>query len=183
MGNITGNHDMARFISYASGGLRYDEDPKVAGWTRDITVWNPVGYARLRMLTAYLSAIPGLPVVYYGDEIGMPGGDDPDNRRDMRFAGLNPEEQKTKSTCAALMKLRSTHMAALYGETEMRLEGKVLTVHRHYFSEDLWYVLNLDAMPAKVKSPAYNLRALINGSPKDGETWLLPAWGFEVFAR
>lgn len=183
MGYITGNHDMARFISYASNSLRFDEDPKEAGWNRDITVWNPVGYLRLRMLTAYLASIPGLPVIYYGDEIGMPGGDDPDNRRDMRFSGLNPEEVLTKRSCAQLMKLRRNHMATLYGETELRVEGRVLIVHRHYFSEDLWFVFNLDAIPAKVKSPAYGLKAMVNRSPIEGQMVSLGAWGFEVLGR
>jgi cyclomaltodextrinase / maltogenic alpha-amylase / neopullulanase len=183
MGNITGNHDMARFISYAGNGLKFNEDPKVAGWTRDITVYNPVGYQRLRMLTAYLAAIPGLPVIYYGDEIGMPGGDDPDNRRDMRFSGLSPEELATKRACAKILQLRRSHMATLYGETDMRLDGRVLTVHRHYFADDLWFVFNLDNAPVKFKSPAYGLKPLVNGSAMAGaEIGLLP-WGFEVLGR
>jgi cyclomaltodextrinase / maltogenic alpha-amylase / neopullulanase len=183
MGNITGNHDMARFISYAGNGLKFNEDPKVAGWTRDITVYNPVGYQRLRMLTAYLAAIPGLPVIYYGDEIGMPGGDDPDNRRDMRFSGLSPEELATKRACAKILQLRRSHMATLYGETEMRLTGRVLTVHRHYFNEDLWFIFNLDSAPVKFKSPAYGLKPLVNGSAMAGEEIGLLAWGFEVLGR
>ena len=31
MGNITGNHDLARFISYAGGALSLSEDDKAAG--------------------------------------------------------------------------------------------------------------------------------------------------------
>lgn len=183
MGNITGNHDMARFISYASNALRFNEDPKEAGWTRDITVANPIGYLRLRMLTAYLAAIPGLPVIYYGDEIGMPGGDDPDNRRDMRFSGLNAEELATKRSCAKILQLRRAHMAALYGETDMRVEGRVLIVHRHYFYDDLWYVFNLDSAPTKLKTPAYSLKALVNDNPVVNEQLSLGPWGFEVLGR
>ena len=116
MGNITGNHDMARFISYASNALRFNEDPKEAGWSRDITVANPVGYLRLRMLTAYLSAIPGLPVIYYGDEIGMPGGDDPDNRRDMRFeAAWTPAEKAVFEAARAAIAARKASPALSRG--------------------------------------------------------------------
>jgi glycosidase len=29
----------------------------------------------------------GIPLIYYGDEIGMPGAGDPDNRRFMQWMG------------------------------------------------------------------------------------------------
>ena len=38
--------------------------------------------ARLKMAFAYLLTVRGTPMIYYGDEIGMPGGNDPDDRRD-----------------------------------------------------------------------------------------------------
>jgi glycosidase len=36
----------------------------------------------LKMAFTALFTLRGVPMVYYGDEIGMPGGNDPDNRRD-----------------------------------------------------------------------------------------------------
>ena len=38
--------------------------------------------AGLKMALTALFTLRGVPLVYYGDEIGMPGGGDPDNRRD-----------------------------------------------------------------------------------------------------
>lgn len=40
-------------------------------------------YARLRRAFTVLMTMPGVPFIYYGDEVAMPGGNDPDNRRDM----------------------------------------------------------------------------------------------------
>lgn len=40
---------------------------------------------RLKMGLTYLYTAPGIPVVYYGTEIAMDGGKDPDNRRIMNF--------------------------------------------------------------------------------------------------
>ena len=37
----------------------------------------------------YLMSVPGIPCVYYGDEIADVGGNDLDNRRMMRFHDLN----------------------------------------------------------------------------------------------
>jgi cyclomaltodextrinase len=87
MGNITGNQDRARFISYASGDVKFDEDAKAAGWTRDIIISDSTAYKKLEMLHAFNLTIPGVPCIYYGDEYGVPGGNDPDNRRMMKFTG------------------------------------------------------------------------------------------------
>jgi glycosidase len=38
--------------------------------------------AGLKLAFTYLFTTRGIPMMYYGDEIGMPGGNDPDNRRD-----------------------------------------------------------------------------------------------------
>ena len=39
-----------------------------------------------------LMSSPGIPCIYYGDEIADVGGNDSDNRRTMRFDGWNDEE-------------------------------------------------------------------------------------------
>ena len=36
----------------------------------------------LKQAFTFLMTTRGIPMIYYGDEIGMTGGDDPDNRRD-----------------------------------------------------------------------------------------------------
>ena len=54
MGNITGNHDIPRFISYASKGLSFSEDAKEAGWDRDVKIKDTIGYNKLKMLTKRL---------------------------------------------------------------------------------------------------------------------------------
>jgi cyclomaltodextrinase len=62
--NILGTHDTARIFTVMSENSKDDN------------------YARQRLFLAMLilSFMPGIPCVYYGDEIGMRGGQDPINR-------------------------------------------------------------------------------------------------------
>ncbi|MGB0524226.1 MAG: alpha-amylase family glycosyl hydrolase [Flammeovirgaceae bacterium] len=119
MCNITGNHDLSRFISYAGGSISFEEDTKMAGWTREVGVGDPIGYKRLLSLIAFTMTIPGIPVLYYGDEIGMPGAEDPDNRRPMKFDGLTEYELYTKQVTAQIIQLRKNKLAFTLGEFQL----------------------------------------------------------------
>ncbi len=143
MGNITGNQDRARFISYADGSVAPGEDAKLAGWTRDIQNRGPDGYAKLRMLTTFMLTTPGIPCIYYGDEIGMPGGNDPDNRRMMIFDGWNEEQQKTFTHQKTLIALRNEHMALIYGDTHiLKNDAQALVYCRTYMGQHALIVLD-----------------------------------------
>lgn len=151
MGNITGNHDMARFISYASGDLKWNENDKEAGWNRKIDVTDTIGYAKLKMLHAFNATIPGIPITYYGDEIGMPGANDPDNRRMMRFDSLNRFELEVKQTVSSLNKLRSSHMALLYGDISIIQVTPGQYVYKRTYFDDVVYVLfNKENKPVEI---------------------------------
>src|SRR5207302_1388663 len=63
--NLLDNHDTGRFASEA-GNLAPDELQR-----------------RLRLGLLALLTLPGIPQLYTGDELGILGGNDPDNRRDM----------------------------------------------------------------------------------------------------
>ena len=144
MGNISGNQDRARFITYADGTLGFDEDPKLAGWTREITRGDTIGFDRLGLLHAFNFSVPGIPVIYYGDEFGMIGAGDPDNRRMMRFGDdLTDEEKEMLSTVTELANLRQNNMALLYGDTRiLHLTDKEMVILRNYFDETAILILN-----------------------------------------
>lgn len=136
MGNITGNYDQPRLISYAGSALSWTEDASEAGFNRKIGVGNPIGYKRLQMTTALMCAIPGVPVIYYGDEIGLPGAGTPDNRRMMYFKKLTPYEIETKQITQKVTKLRRKRVSLNYGDTEILFDDKnTLVLARTYFSE------------------------------------------------
>jgi glycosidase len=143
MGYITGNQDRGRFVSYAGGDLKFDEDAKAAGWTREIAVGDPAGYDKLQMLMAFNMTIPGIPVIYYGDEIGMPGGNDPDDRRMMRYDDLSEREMETLEVTKKLTKMRRDHMSLLYGTLiPVKVEGSSYIYARKYFDETAIVLFN-----------------------------------------
>ena len=143
MGYISGNHDQPRFISLAGGDLSFDEDTREAGFARQVGVGDPVGYRRLQMLQAFNFCIPGVPVIYYGDEIGLPGAGDPDNRRMMRFDGWSEAEAQTKEIVEKLTELRRNRLSLIYGDTEiLHVNDQTLAIARSYFGELTVVVFN-----------------------------------------
>lgn len=73
----------------------------------------------LQLAFTFLMTARGIPMIYYGDEIGLPGANDPDNRRDFpggwredthnafTDGGRTPEEQAVWDRLQRLLKLRA----------------------------------------------------------------------------
>lgn len=143
MGNITGNQDRPRFTSLADGGVRFDEDTKLAGWTRQIEHRGKNGFERMKWLMAYLMSAPGIPCIYYGDELAFVGGNDPDNRRMMRFTDWTDEERNVREWTQEWINLRKSRMSLMYGQTEHTIHASgLLIVTRRYLSETTIVVFN-----------------------------------------
>jgi glycosidase len=152
MGNITGNQDMSRFISYAGGALSFNEDDKEAGWKRNIQVQDTLGYQKLASLQAFNMTVPGIPVIYYGDEFGMAGAADPDNRRMMKFDSLNKHELALKATTSKLAHLRNSNLALVYGDfMTLKVNEKVYVYLRSYFDKAVIVVFNKDKSSRKIE--------------------------------
>jgi cyclomaltodextrinase / maltogenic alpha-amylase / neopullulanase len=151
MGNITGNHDLPRFISYAGEALRLDEDEKEAGWSRKVSITNPVGYQKLAQLMAFIATIPGVPILYYGDEIGMVGAGDPDNRRMMKFNNLDENEKKQIAITKELMRIRNNNISLIYGDFHwLRAEGSLMAYGRYYLDDAAFVFFNKSGTPKTI---------------------------------
>lgn len=165
MGNISGNQDRTRFISYADGSVSFSEDPKLAGWTRDIEISDTIGYDRLALLHAFNFTVPGIPVIYYGDEIGMPGANDPDNRRMMRFDDdLNQRERAMLDLVSRLSHLRNDRLALTFGDTEVLHRDQDSWVYiRNYFGRTAIVAFNVSSQTKSVEfqiPSRYNVEGL-----------------------
>jgi glycosidase len=112
MSPFLGNHDVSRITSELAGQVTSEP------WTNPPDQpYDPTAYARLRLALTLLHALPGAPTIYQGDEIGMAGANDPDNRRPMRFApALEAEQLLTLDRAQALGQARAAKTALRRGE-------------------------------------------------------------------
>jgi glycosidase len=121
-----GSHDTQRFITLTAhpdlANNKWDDLPPQPDWDEP--------YDRMYVALAWMMAIPGAPLLYYGDEYGEYGGADPDNRHLMRFgAELSARESRQLDRVRRLTRAR----AELFG---LRA-GAYRTLHA---DDDLWVV-------------------------------------------
>lgn len=192
MGYISGNHDKTRFITLTSGEVSWDEDGKLAGWTREIEDPKEFAYARLSMFHAFNQTIPGIPVTYQGDEFGQPGANDPDNRRWMQFneEELNAHELRSREIYSRLTELRNENLPLIYGDFRFHLaEGDQMAYSRAYFGKQVIVVFNKSGKDENVQinlRPGYDYSHLQNNFghnftiENETLTVRLPANSFEI---
>ncbi len=74
--NLLGSHDTERAVSMLTDPQRR-RGPTGRIPQRDLLQPDENAYRRLRLAAFFQFTYPGAPIIYYGDEVGMYGGDDP----------------------------------------------------------------------------------------------------------
>ncbi|MEO8233481.1 MAG: alpha-amylase family glycosyl hydrolase [Ignavibacteriota bacterium] len=154
MGNIMDSHDKIRYMAYADGDLAInDGSAGDAAWNNPPTVDDPKNYDKLKLHLAYILTIPGVPIIYYGDEIGMTGAADPDNRRMMRFDDeLNENEKQTFEDVSKLIHIRKEHSALRYGDfLTLQSDENIYAYLRSDMSERILTIVNKNSNQQKVE--------------------------------
>lgn len=133
MFNLLGSHDTERILTLAE---------------------NDVAKVKLAFLLQF--AYPGIPMVYYGDEVGMVGGRDPDCRRGMTW-DESLQNSDLKVFVQSLASLKANHPAfAGSGLTIRKAKNEVLEFERTALTgEKIIITVNLGKKPlrmSKVKS-------------------------------
>ncbi len=145
MGNVMDSHDKNRFMAFADGDLDVTQWSAIEeGWNNPPKVDNPNSYKKAVLYYAYMNAIPGLPVIYYGSEFGMSGASDPDNRRMMRFNDeLTPDEKKMLNEVRQIINLRKKHSSLNGGDfLTLQANEKIYAFIRSDFNERILVILN-----------------------------------------
>lgn len=88
-------------------------------------------------------------MVYYGDEIGMTGTGDPDNRRDMRFdEEVSSSENEVLANFQKLPQIRRQHPALRYGSRRrLAAEKELLALVRAQLDDRVFRLFNGAAKP------------------------------------
>lgn len=173
MSNFFGNHDISRAISVANG--EFDGSPQGGGIAHDrawinspVVPISEIPFKRLMMAQTFLMTSPGIPLIYQGDEFGMPGAHDPDNRRIMIFGDVLSEHQQMALTHAQkLGRFRLKHPALRYGvRTEHWMDDTKLVYSMRYHDDVVIVVFNRNSSEQTIED--VNLSSVVtNAALKD----------------
>lgn len=127
--NSLGTHDVARAVTVLGMGGGCGDHTKE--WRSGHFLnrhQRALGEARLKLGALLLYALPGSPTVYYGDEIGMEGFEDPFNRRTFPWG---EEDNELHRWFTALGQARKSCPALRRGELEwLECRGPVVAFAR-----------------------------------------------------
>lgn len=149
MWNLIDSHDTPRFLNRAQG---------------DRTALKAAVFLQMTS--------PGIPVLYYGDELGMEGGQDPDCRRPMEWDRV--KSNPVFGYYRELIRLRHGITALREGDFQLlqTFDGGLAYLRRHEKGDALC-ILSLKTQKLKLQTPysASQLREAVSGADyplKDG---------------
>lgn len=115
--NLLGNHDTERILTMLKGDER-----------------------NLELAILMIMTLPGVPLVYYGDEAGLTGGKDPDNRKTYPWGRENPE---ILSMYKKLISLRKEDEIFIKGDLSMvSISKEILSYKRNYRNNHIVIIIN-----------------------------------------
>ena len=132
--NIMASHDTPRLFSLLKGDIK-----------------------RTALAIAMLFTLPGVPTLYYGDEIGLAGGHDPDNRRGMPWdeAKWKPD---LKATVERMTQLRRQLPALRQGKYQrLYAQDGRLAFARGTGQESLVITINASSEPWELNFPLHGI--------------------------
>jgi glycosidase len=157
MVSFIGNHDVPRFASHAAGQIAdlWGNGSKEQGFSAPPEQPDDADpYLRLRLAMGLCLTLPEIPMFYYGDEVGLAGAGDPDNRRDMQFGGLSAHQAGTLDFLRKAGKLRRDLTPLRRGDFDILLatpDHFVFT--RSYGGQTVLVAANRASGPAALQVP------------------------------
>ncbi|MBD3178689.1 MAG: hypothetical protein GF417_03305, partial [Candidatus Latescibacteria bacterium] len=132
MMNLFDSHDTKRFVTTAGR----DDD-------------------RLMLAALFQMCYIGIPQIYYGDEVGLRGGKDPDCRRPFPWGWKdNPRRSKIHDFYTRVISIRHDHPALRTGSfTTLLTEGKLYAFLREQDDDRVVVVINNESGAQEIELP------------------------------
>ena len=141
--NLLSTHDTPRILTIlGEGDFSISREQKAESRLEGKMLH--IAYERLFCALFLEFMLPGSPCIYYGDEIGMQGFEDPFNRR---FFDWSKTKGMLVDFCKNLAKLKNEHKALQTGDMNFYSEGDILKFTRN----NIECVLNLGSEPVEVQ--------------------------------
>ncbi len=186
MSTFLGNHDVPRSIHFAEDTPAWSDvwaNGKDRAWTNQPPlVAGTSAYERVALGMALLMTNRGIPLIYYGDEVGMPGAGDPDNRRFMQWSGYSAGQLLLQGKIQKLGALRTAHSALRRGTRTTQASDDDSWSYLMTDGNDKVYVMvnRSDADKTVGGLPVGPIKDEISGDMLTGPSVNVPARGFRI---
>lgn len=189
MSTFIGNHDIPRAIHLAQDTPLWNDqwtDGKDRAWSNQPGL--PSGSSAFeRMANAFtiLMTTRGAPLVYYGDEVGMAGAGDPDNRRAMQWDGYSAGQELLLAHIKRLTAIRAEHPATRRGaRTTLAASNDVFVYSMAWGGDTVWVAVNRGDSPQDATSlPSEMLIDELTDESVMGPTVSVAARSSRILAR
>ena len=132
--NLLSSHDVPRYLTMVKGDRQ-----------------------RFLLATLFQMLFPGAPCIYYGDEVGMEGGADPDCRRAFPWAEQK-WDQSLRDTVKKYVAFRKSHVALRSGSyATLHAKGDGYAFARQHESEIIVSAMNTGNQPTEIELNLVNL--------------------------
>ncbi|MHC5111564.1 MAG: alpha-amylase family glycosyl hydrolase [Planctomycetota bacterium] len=175
--NLVGSHDTDRLVSMAHNPDRDYDRMNRSGRDSDYDNTKPpeAAYRRARLVALLQMTYVGAPMIYYGDEVGMWGADDPECRKPMLWSDLGPYDAPGQNSVMEdhlawyrrLIAIRRQHGSLRTGSFETLLindDADTWVFLRRSDDDQVLVVVNAsdEARRVAVTLPAYTARSWRN---------------------
>ena len=149
--NFISTHDTPRALTVLGYGGEWPSTREARAHTGLSPAELQLGLARVRLAALVMFAFPGAPTVFYGDEAGMQGFEDPFNRGTYPWGA---EDTALVDYYRRLGAVRAARESLRRGSVEyLRVEGAVLAFRRAFGGETSLAVCNAGASGVSLELP------------------------------